>query len=153
MDIVDLASSASTCKTFPRVPGGEEAVVGGLGFENEPLVCTGNKAETYSNDCYAYHEGSWTLSDKVNEVRGYAAVSGSPYPKETHRFLVAGGHSLLGQLNTVEILTENGWKTDFPVMPVKADFHCMVQLNSTTVMLIGGVQVSLYPTFVNGDCS
>ena len=100
VDIVDLASSASTCKTFPRLPGGEHGVVGGLGFENEPLVCTGYKAETYFNDCYAYQEGSWILSDKVNEVRGYAAVSGSPYPKETHRLLVAGGKNSPGVISS-----------------------------------------------------
>jgi hypothetical protein len=103
VDIVDLGSSASTCKTFPRLPGAEQGVVGGLGFENEPLVCTGNKAETYFNDCYAYHEGNWTLSDKVNEVRGYAAVSESPYPKETHRLLLSGGSNGSG-VNFTNIL-------------------------------------------------
>ena len=57
-----------------------------------------------------------------------------------------------GQLNTVEILTKNGWKTNVPVLPVKVDLHCMVQLNSTTVMLIGGIQVSIYPNYVDCDC-
>jgi len=57
------------------------------------------------------------------------------------------------QLNTVEILTDNGWKADFPELPVKVDFHCMVLINSTTVMLIGGVQASIHQIYVVGDCS
>ncbi len=39
----------------------------------------------------------------------------------------------------MEALTENGWET-WPSLPTKINSHCMVNINSTTVMVIGGIQ-------------
>ncbi len=38
------------------------------------------------------------------------------------------------------MLTEEGWKSNIPSLPVTISGHCMVTLNSTTVMAIGGWQ-------------
>jgi hypothetical protein len=38
------------------------------------------------------------------------------------------------------MLTEEGWKSNIPSLPVTISEHCMVTVNSTTVMVIGGVQ-------------
>jgi len=40
----------------------------------------------------------------------------------------------------VEILTKDGWEQFLPSLPVSSSENCMVLLNSTTVILIGGSQ-------------
>ena len=43
-------------------------------------------------------------------------------------------------LSTAEVLTEKGWKQMGPSLPVNILGHCMVHVNATTVMVIGGIQ-------------
>jgi hypothetical protein len=43
-------------------------------------------------------------------------------------------------LSTAEVLTEKGWKQVEPSLPVNILGHCMVHVNATTVMVIGGIQ-------------
>jgi hypothetical protein len=42
--------------------------------------------------------------------------------------------------NSAEMLTEEGWESNIPSLPVTIYYHCMVTVNSTTVMVIGGIQ-------------
>jgi hypothetical protein len=72
------------------------------------------------------------------QPRSFASSCPSPFPREDHRFLVSGGYNL----NTTEILTENGWKNLLPPLPVEIYGHCSVLLNSSTVFVIGGSQSS-----------
>jgi hypothetical protein len=57
------------------------------------------------------------------------------------KLLVTGGYDGSGSiLNSAEMLTEKGWESNIPSLPVTINGHCMVTVNSTTVMVIGGVQ-------------
>ncbi len=57
------------------------------------------------------------------------------------KLLVTGGDDgSYSSLNSVEMLTEKGWESNIPSLPVTIWGHCMVTVNSTTVMVIGGVQ-------------
>jgi hypothetical protein len=51
--------------------------------------------------------------------------------------LVTGGFDG-SYLNSAEMLTERGWESNIP--PITICGHCMVTVNSTTVMVIGGYQ-------------
>jgi N-acetylneuraminic acid mutarotase len=42
------------------------------------------------------------------------------------------------------MLTEEGWESNIPSLPVTVAAHCMVTVNSTTVMAIGGYQNGQY---------
>jgi hypothetical protein len=42
------------------------------------------------------------------------------------------------------MLTEEGWESNIPSLPVTIWAHCMVTVNSTTVMVIGGYQNYYY---------
>jgi hypothetical protein len=55
------------------------------------------------------------------------------------KLLVTGGEDG-SSLNSAEMLTEEGWESNIPSLPVTIDLHCMVTVNSTTVMVIGGLQ-------------
>jgi hypothetical protein len=58
------------------------------------------------------------------------------------KFLVTGGLDVGpgSYLNSAEMLTEEGWESNIPSLPVTIRVHCVVTVNSTTVMVIGGVQ-------------
>ena len=65
----------------------------------------------------------------------------SPYVKEQQALFVSGGYNIDTQPKKVEVLTQVGWETVLEALPEAVRLHCMVLLNSTTVMVIGGIQV------------
>jgi N-acetylneuraminic acid mutarotase len=73
----------------------------------------------------------------MNSVRVNAAAAQLPDSK----LLVTGGYDGSGSsLKSAEMLTEEGWESNIPSLPVTIWGHCMVTVNSTTVMVIAGVQ-------------
>ena len=72
----------------------------------------------------------------MNSVRLYAAAA----QLQDGKLLVTGGWKAPVELNSVEMLTEDGWESKVPSLPVTIYGHCMVTINSTTVMVIGGYQ-------------
>jgi hypothetical protein len=74
-------------------------------------------------------------------VRVYAAAA----QLQDGKLLVTGGWDVSGSdLNSAEMLTEEGWESNIPSLPVTINAHCMVTVNSTTVMVIGGLQKGDY---------
>jgi hypothetical protein len=70
----------------------------------------------------------------MNSVRIFAAAA----QLQDGNLLVTGGYDGSGSyLNSAEILTEEGWERNTPSLPVTITRHCMVTVNSTTVMAIG----------------
>jgi hypothetical protein len=65
----------------------------------------------------------------------------SPFTfSEPQTLFVTGGIGPRGHTSTAEILTENGWEEFSPSLPVTICLHYMVLLNSTTAMVVGGLQ-------------
>ncbi len=137
-EVINLASSASTCKNPPNFKAKIYAAIGGLGFKNKPIICGGIQNDVSSNKCYSLENNEWSNSARMNSVRAYAAAA----QLQDGKLLVTGGIPLspYSHLNSTEMLTEEGWKTNIPSLPVTIAYHCMVTVNSTTVMAIGGVQ-------------
>jgi N-acetylneuraminic acid mutarotase len=75
----------------------------------------------------------------MNSVRAHAAAA----QLQDGKLLVTGGYNG-SYLKSAEMLTEEGWKTNIPSLPVNIAYHCMVTVNSTTVMAIGGIQNRQY---------
>ena len=69
--------------------------------------------------------------------RGFAAASPSPYSNDD--LFVTGGRIFNGDegLNTSEVLSDGSWKQISTPLPKTIFRHCMVLLNSTTVLIIG----------------
>ncbi len=86
----------------------------------------------------------------MNEIRGEASICQSPYATNGRSLFVSGGTNELGNVTkSVENLFGNKWDKK-PNMLNDLFLHCMVLLNSTTVMLIGGwdkQRVPQYATF------
>ena len=77
----------------------------------------------------------------MNSVRVYAAAA----QLQDGKLLVTGGiDGSYSRLNSAEMLTEEGWESNIPSLPVTIADHCMVTVNSTTVTVIGGLQKGDY---------
>jgi hypothetical protein len=138
VEIIDLESSSPTCQNLPSFPLATLGSFGGLGFQDQPMICGGYD----SNKCYTLVENEWTPSPSLKTARYLAAVSKPPYSSKPQKLFVTGGsnQSSVEGLNTAEVLTEQGWETLPQKLPVTIYRHCQVHVNSTTVMVIGGLQ-------------
>jgi hypothetical protein len=90
--------------------------------------------------CYYLENNEWVSSASMNSVRGCAAAA----QLQDGKLLVTGGHDGSASLNSSEMLTEEGWESNIPSLPVNIHRHCMVTVNSTTVMVISGWQNNRY---------
>jgi hypothetical protein len=77
----------------------------------------------------------------MNSVR-YAAAAAQ---LKDGKLIVTGGYNnSFSALNSAEMLTEERWESNIPSLPVTLAYHCMVTVNSTAVMAIGGKQNGQY---------
>jgi hypothetical protein len=135
-EVINLASSASTCKKPPNFPVKVYNAIGGLGFKGNPILCGGDQNDIDSNKCYSLENNEWVSSASMNSIRSSAAAA----QLKDGKLLVTGGWDGSASLNSSEILTEEGWESNIPSLPVTIIYHCIVTVNSTTVMAIGGFQ-------------
>jgi hypothetical protein len=134
-EVINLASSASTCKNPPNFPAKVFAAIGGQGLKGNPILCGGFQNDVLSNKCYSLENHKWVSSASMNLIRIYAAAA----QLQDGKLLVTGGYGD-STLNFAEMLTEEGWDSYIPSLPVIIAAHCIVTVNSTTVMVIGGSQ-------------
>jgi hypothetical protein len=74
----------------------------------------------------------------MNSVRVDAAAA----QLKDGKFLVTGGSA--GGSSSAEMLTEEGWESYIPFLSLTISDHCIVTVNLTTVMVIGGRQNNQY---------
>jgi hypothetical protein len=137
--MVHIASSASTCKNPPDFPATVFGAIGGLEFKGNPIICGGVQNGVRSNKCFSLENNEWVSSASMNSVRAYAAAA----QLKDGKLLVTGGYDISASLNSAEMLTEEGWESNIPSLTVTIYDHCMITVNSTTVMAIGGWQNGL----------
>ena len=128
-------------KTTEEYPRARLGAIGGLTSNRHPIICGGSEEEhQLISSCSIFENGSWNSSTTIVRPREFAAASLSPYPNENHSLLVTGGLDGNIKFNTMAVLSDSGWQ-ELPIsLPVTVFGHCMVLLNLTTVMLIGGRQ-------------
>jgi hypothetical protein len=145
IEIIDLESSSSSCQNLPTFPLATLGSFGGLGFDNQPMICDGDKV---NKKCFSLEGTKWVYSQSLKTARYLVGISSSPYPSKSQKFFVTGGYDggYSGGLNTAEVLTEQGWETLPQILPVTIYSHCHVLVNATTVLVIGGAQNGSRPS-------
>ncbi len=100
------------------------------------MICGGFP---YNKDCFVLQDNSWKGFGLMDEIRSEGAIAQSPYATEGRSLFVTGGrqNELDNATKSAENLLGNKWDK-IPDMPSDVFLHCMVLLNSTTVMVIGG---------------
>jgi hypothetical protein len=134
-EVINLGSSVMTCKKPPNFPATIFGSIGGLDFKNKPIICGGIQNGDFSNRCYSLNNNVWVSTVSMNSARRNAAA----VQLQDGRILVTGGNNG-AYLKSAEMLTEQGWDSKIPSLPVTIAVHCVVAVNSTTVMVIGGYQ-------------
>ncbi len=137
-EVIDLKSSATICKNLPNFPATVQAAIGGLGLKENPIMCGGYQNQYSSNKCHSLENNEWVSSDSMNLVR----VEATAAQLQDGKLLVTGGKNGSHYISSAEMLTDVGWESNIPSLPVTINGHCMVTVNSTTVMVIGGIQNS-----------
>ena len=135
-EVIDLESAETTCKTPPNFPTTVYEPINGLGFQETPIVCGGIQNNDYSSMCYSLQNSEWVSLDSMTSVRYNAAAA----QFQDRKLLVTGGYNGSEDLNTAEMFSEVGWESNIPSLPVTIFDHCMVTINSSTVLVIGGSQ-------------
>jgi hypothetical protein len=98
-----------------------------------PLICGGF---LYTNDCYHLEDGLWKIASPLNEAKFGSAICPS-FLKDDFQYIITGGYkSSRASVTTTEVLTEDGWITSLPALPEAAESHCLVKVNSTTILAI-----------------
>ena len=135
IEIIDLASPSTSCEDLTNFPIYVSGAIGGLTPNKNPIICGGR-----FSDCYSYEDGVWNSSSSMTTSRSNAAASLSPFPNGADNLFVTGGVTGSQYLKTAEALSDDGWQQISTSLPVTISQHCMVILNSTTVLIIGGLQ-------------
>jgi hypothetical protein len=140
VEIIDLTSTETICDNFPDYPIVADRAKGALGYQEVPLICGGVYQTSPTNECKIFENGAWRTSGSMKEPRFNFAITKSPFGNDTKLFLSGGYNSQM--LATAEVLTKNGFEKVPLELPVGMDYHCMVMLNSTSIIFLGGRQDS-----------
>jgi hypothetical protein len=139
-EVINLETPASTCKNSPSFPTEVSEAIGGLEFKGNPILCGGSQNQYSSNKCYFLENNEWVAFASMSSKRVGAAAA----QLKDGKLLVTGGRDASeSSLNSAESLTGEGWESNIPSLPVTIIRHCMVTVNSTTVVVIGGGQNGL----------
>jgi hypothetical protein len=97
----------------------------------------------FQSNCYVYKTGSWRTGPAMVQAINHFAMTKSPFTNKPQSLFVTGGADNSWSYANAEILTDSGWEVFSPSFPVPVYEHCMVLVNSTTVMVAGGIQNGL----------
>ena len=139
MEVIDLSDSSSSCKDMPAAPIlVHEGTAGGLIQQDYLLICGGY---TGGGLCHSYEGRSWQATAVLKQAKFYLSFSPSPLSPNPHSLLIVGGRDSVGDISDLEqASTSYNWDQSLPRLPVTQAVGCMVKVNSTTVMVIGGYQ-------------
>ena len=138
-EIIDLETSASTCDGLEKFPGKVYGAVGILDPDQKPLICYGDIYEERlgGDECKTLIDGHWQTTSFMNEQHDFGALSSYFHPSNGFSIIVAAGIYDDYVTNRYEIWKNDSWHLSTG-MPTSVSSHCMLQIDSKTVMLLGG---------------
>jgi hypothetical protein len=143
---LDPANPGLVCDNLRELPDGLKGATGQLLNKGTPIICGGYKDSysSYSCNCYALQNQSWTKISSLNQCRGYPASALVSLQEEEEVLMITGGHDGTSSLlKSVESFDGNHWEQgQLPELPNGLDFHCLIKINATTLLLIGGSETT-----------
>lgn len=136
-----------TCPNLRDFPNDCSGGIGQL-YLGTPLVCGGEDLELgeRSCQCHQLQSGNWIPTAPLSECRLWASSVTLTSPSGEEIIYVAGGVGLRGNpLSSVEAYNGNFWnQLDYASMPRPSFYHCLVKINSSLLLVIGGVSNNQY---------
>ena len=75
----------SVCEKFKDFPHRRGNAIGGLGLNNEPMICGGIEYSEEQKNCYSYINDTWVVTSEMNQPR--SSFASSKYPGDGHIFV------------------------------------------------------------------
>jgi len=124
-----------TCPDLQPFPVAIRATFGALLPDiNKPIVCGGYDVNTLSNACFLYGSTGWKATFSMKRPRWhFTGMAKSPYLNDSHKMFILGGGS-----PSSEVLTDAGWEITGPYLPSDFYLSCMISINRTSILVIGG---------------
>jgi hypothetical protein len=132
------------CDNLPDLHLELRGLTGQLYQGSKPILCGGCNASISNQcDCYIYENKSWNKFESLVEcVRFPSSVSFS-LPNGSDIFLIAGGYDGNTSKATVQSYNGSSWNIDNnAVLPFPTWVHCLVKINDSVLLLIGGYDIS-----------
>jgi hypothetical protein len=137
---LDPSTPNLVCDNLPDFPNSLQGGIGHLFNGTTPIIAAGYKPFEDTYECFALKDGAWKQISSLSTQRQYASSVLVPLENENEVIIVSGGRHL-DNLNSVESFNGMDWEQGmFSNMPYKVYQHCLVKINSTTLLSIGGVQ-------------
>ncbi len=142
IEVVNLDASKPNlvCDNLPNFPVGLEGGTGQLFHGRTPIICGGVDSITHLNsgDCYAFMDGVWNKISSLHEPRRYASSTLVSLENQEEFLMITGGRNS-NSLKSVESFSYIDWDQNlFSDMLHIIWKHCLVKINSTTLLSIGG---------------
>jgi N-acetylneuraminic acid mutarotase len=129
------------CDNLPDLPFGINFATGQLYNRKLPIIC-GGYGSSYHCECHSLKDGAWQSMQSLNECRDALASAIFSNPNnndEDDILLITGGNDGSKVLSTVESFDGNVWnQTMFADLPTTIEYHCLVKINNTMLLQIGG---------------
>jgi hypothetical protein len=139
---LDPANPGLVCDNLPEFPVGLEGATGQLFNKETPIIC-GGLFNTDLCDCYALQNQSWTKISSLNQCRRYPASALVSLNHKEEVLMITGGYDEPTVFNSVEFFYGTDWEHgQLSDLPRGVWQHCLVKINSTTLILIGGSETS-----------
>jgi hypothetical protein len=137
---LDPANPGLVCDNLLEFPFGLKGATGQLFNKGTPIIC-GGYSGTDSCDCYALQNQSWSKISSLNQCRGYPASALVSLEQEEEVLMITGGRNGSSVLKSVESFDGTDWQQgQLPELPNGVWLHCLVKINATTLLLIGGTK-------------
>ena len=127
-------------------------VVGASGilFDSKPMFCGGHDEPNIYCDCFTYEQSQWVSVAPMPTCRSFSASAGLLNQEDRKsRFVIAGGYNS-GELSNVETYDGTFWHS-LPDLPAPKYAPCLVAINETVLLSIGGEPLTTETFFYNAE--
>jgi len=139
---LDGNNQNKNCDDLPDLPLGMWGATGKLFKRKTPIICGGKDNSQYSAHCkcQAFQNGSWRFAPDLKECRSYSDSEILTNSDKKEVFLIVGGYDKnFNQLNTSATFDGSVWNNLYiENRPEPVNSHCIVKINSSTILSIGG---------------
>ena len=137
-EVIDLVDESTSCDGLEDYPIPVWGASGFLMNDSLPLICGGANDDLVPfSDC---HIAGSATSDPVVKLLT-ARFDSAAVPINSHQLWVTGGwdgSNFLASTEIVDVLASPPTVVPGPELPVPMAAHCIVQLNESTVLFMGG---------------
>ncbi len=134
-----LSNNKTTCNDLGQYPIDIGGAVGGLLYQTTPFICGGeSEAPKTHRICYILDPVTGQFVKNVSMIQVRQDAAGIAVNGGTELFV--SGDSALASFTTEFVNPKTGSRPG-PDMPVGLAWHCIVKVNDTTVMILGGWEV------------